>query len=128
MTGLVFVVTVVLPRRLGLLVLWPDKMQPSLQHRRPLVWSFLVALIELANGFLIPRQEAASQASSSLVVDLGYATYEGYIDSAFGVNVWKGYARPSNRFSSIRSYLTCALEQHSLRRGAGRSAALASAA
>lgn len=71
-------------------MLWPDKMQPSLQHRRPLVWSFLVALIELANGFLIPRQEAASQASSSLVVDLGYATYEGYIDSAFGVNVWKG--------------------------------------
>ena len=39
-------------------------------------------------------------ASSPPIVNLGYATYQGYYDSKFGLNVFKGCAATARSFTS----------------------------
>ena len=40
--------------------------------------------------------------ATSLIVDLGYGSYQGYYDSKFGLNVFKGYAMTVNSKCSER--------------------------
>lgn len=66
--------------------------------------------------------------ATTLVVNLGYARYQGYYDSDFGLNVFKGCARDCQTFYPLtlwKRQLTHRL-QHPIRRPSHWPAALAS--
>ena len=37
------------------------------------------------------KRQVSKNGSSSLIVDLGYAQYQGMVDGATGLRTWKGY-------------------------------------
>jgi L-cysteine desulfidase len=42
------------------------------------------------------RESMNTSGSSGLVVDLGYEVYGGFSNQTTGINIWRGYARPSS--------------------------------
>jgi hypothetical protein len=65
-------------------------------------------------AFLLNGATAAPSKNGKLelTVDLGYASYKGYQDSAASLSIWKGYAgvpfRSSTNFSTTNRSLTYA--------------------
>lgn len=53
--------------------------------------SLLMLVANLAAAPFAQGRALPTARSSSTTVDLGYATYQGYHDDTYGLNVWKRY-------------------------------------
>lgn len=56
------------------------------------ITTLLMLMATLATAPLARGRVVRTAPSSAPTVDLGYATYQGYHDDTYGLNVWKRYS------------------------------------
>ena len=69
---------------LGLTMYFACKSLPAL------FWSIVLLLLSLNGITIVVAEPIPSPSAASPIVDLSYATYEGYYDTNYSLNVFKG--------------------------------------